>query len=306
VVGIKPTVGLTSRGGVIPISHSQDTIGPFGRTVADAVAVLGALTGVDPRDPATSASAGRSYADYTPFLDPDGLRGARIGIAREVYFGYSPHADALAERAIESLRAAGAVVVDPANIPTAQAMRDSQSELTVLLYEFKADLNAYLAELGPEAPIHSLEDVIAFNQAHADQELPYFGQELFHQAQAKGPLTDPDYLAALAETRRLARSEGIDAIMDQHQLDALMMPTGGPAWTIDLITGDHHAGGSAQPAALAGYPAISVPAGDVLELPVGITFMGRAFSEPTLIRLAYAFEQATRHRRPPQFRVAVP
>ncbi len=301
VVGIKPTVGLTSRSGVVPIAHSQDTVGPFGRTVADAAALLGIIAGVDSRDPSTAASARRAHSDYTQFLDLNALRGARIGIPREVYFGYSEKVDAIAEAAIQRLAALGAVIVDPANIPTAQQMRDSDAELTVLLYEFKADLNTYLATLGGEAPVRTLADLIAFNQVHAEQEMPYFGQEHFLMAQEKGPLIDSAYLEALEQNRRLARQEGIDAIIEQHQLDALLLPTGSPAWTIDVINGDHHVGGSAQPAALAGYPAITVPAGDVFGLPVGVTFIGGAFSEAKLIRFAYAFEQATRARRPPRF-----
>ncbi len=301
VVGIKPTVGLTSRAGVIPIAHSQDTVGPFGRSVADAAALLSAIAGVDPRDAATSASAGRFAADYTRFLDKDGLRGARLGIAREVYFGYSEKTDAIAEAAIAAMEAAGAVIVDPADIPTAKQMGESHAELEVLHYEFKADLDAYLAGLNPEAAVHRLEDVIAFNEAHREQEMPYFGQEHMLAAQAKGPLTELAYLAALAENHRLARQEGIDAVMERLQLDALVMPSGSPPWKIDLVDGDHGLGGSSQPAALAGYPAVSVPAGYVFGLPVGITFMGRAFSEPKLIRLAYAFEQAARARQAPRF-----
>jgi amidase len=302
VVGIKPTLGLTSRAGVIPIAHSQDTVGPFGRSVADAAVLLGAIAGPDPRDPASAASAGRAFADYAQFLDPNGLVGARIGVAREVYFGYNEKADAVASAAIATLRAAGAEIVDPANIPTAQQMHDSKSEREVLLYEFKADLNAYLADAGAGVPARTLAELIAWNRAHAEQEMPYFGQELFELAEAKGPLTDAAYLAALAENQRLARAEGIDAVMDAYQLDALVMPTGGPAWKIDLLDGDHHMGGSSQPAALAGYPAITVPAGDAFGLPIGLTFMGRAYSEPTLIRLAFAFEQATHARRPPEYR----
>jgi amidase len=305
VVGIKPTLGLTSRAGVIPIAHSQDTVGPFGRCVADAAVLLTAIAGPDPRDPETQASAGRTD-DYARHLDPDALRGARIGIPREVYYGYSPQADAVTERAIETLRAQGAVIVDPANIPTAKQLRDSEHELTVLLYEFKADLNAYFASLGPQAPIHSLEELIAFNKAHADRELPYFGQELLEMAQAKGPLTDEDYLTALTTNRRRARQEGVDAVLEANKLDALLMPTGGPAWKIDLLVGDHHTGGSSQPAAVAGYPAISVPAGETFGLPLGVTFMGRAFSEARLIELAYAFEQATRARRTPRYLPATP
>ncbi len=301
VVGIKPTVGLTSRAGVIPVAHTQDTVGPFGRTVADAATVLGIIAGADPRDPATQAARAMGYTDYTHFLDRDGLRGARIGVARELYFGYSEKADAIAEAALDAMRALGAELIDPANLPTAKQIKASESELEVLLYEFKADLNAYLADLEPDAPVHTLEDVIAFNGAHAEQEMPYFGQEIFVMAQAKGPLTDPAYLTALEQNLQLARTLGIDAVMQQFQLDALVMPTISPPWKIDLIAGDHKMGGSAQPAALAGYPAITVPAGYTFGLPVGMTFIGRAFSEPKLIRLAYAFEQATRLRRPPRF-----
>lgn len=307
VVGIKPTVGLTSRAGVIPIAHSQDTVGPFGRTVADAALLLGVIAAPDPRDPATLAAAHPRLTDYMQFLDADGLRGARIGIPRDTYFGYSEKTDAIAEEAIKTLKALGAVIVDPANIATAKAMRDGDSEFEVLLYEFKADLNAYLAGLGPDAPVHSLEEVIAFDAAHADLELPYFGHDILVKAQAKGPLTEEAYLTALALNHRLSRQEGIDAVMDRYQLDALVMPTGSPPWKIDLVDGDPSGGGSSsQPAALAGYPAVSVPAGYASGLPVGITFMGRAFSEPVLLRLAYAFEQATKVRRRPAYQPATP
>jgi amidase len=305
IVGIKPTVGLTSRAGVIPIAHSQDTIGPFGRTVADVAALLGAIAGVDPDDSTTQQSMAKFYTDYTQFLDPNGLRGARIGIARQVYFGYSAKTDAIANRAIEQMRDLGAVIIDPVEIPTAKQMTSSEAELTVLLFEFKADLNTYLAQLANTA-VHTLAEIIAFNDAHAREELEYFGQELFLKAEATTSLDDPMYLAALAENHRLSREEGIDAVMEQHQLDALFMPTASPPWRIDLINGDHSMGSSSQPAALAGYPAINVPAGYVFGLPVGITFMGRAFSEPTLIKLAYAFEQGTKVRRPPQYLPTVP
>lgn len=301
VVGIKPTVGLTSRAGVIPVAHSQDTVGPFGRTVADATLLLGVLAGADPRDPATQAAGTMGQADYTRFLDPDGLRGVRLGVARELYFGYSEKADAVVETALEAMRALGAELVDPANIPTARQIKASESEREVLLYEFKADLNAYLAGLGPDAPVRTLEELIAFNEDHAEQEMPYFGQEIFIMAQAKGSLTDQAYLDMLEQNRQLARTLGIDAVMQKFQLDALVMPTISPPWKIDLIDGDYKMGGSAQPAALAGYPAITVPAGYAFGLPVGVTFMGRAFSEPKLIQLAYAFEHATRLRRAPRF-----
>jgi amidase len=306
VVGIKPTVGLTSRAGVIPISHSQDTVGPFGRTVADAAILLGALAGEDARDPATQARVGQIPTDYRQYLNADALRGARIGIPREVHTGFSEKTDAVFAAVIETLQSLGAVLVDPANLPSSKEMRSSEAELTVLLYEFKADLNVYLAALGPESQAHSLEELIAFNREHAAQEMPYFGQELFEMAQAKGPLTDEEYLKARAECLRLARDEGIDAVMREHNLDALCMPTGEPAWKIDLIDGDHSMGGASQPAAMAGYPAISVPAGYTFGLPLGVTFMGLAFTEPKLIGFAYAFEQATKARRAPTYPTHVP
>jgi len=301
LVGIKPTVGLTSRAGVIPIAHSQDTVGPMCRTVADAAAILGALVGLDPRDPATQASAGMFHSDYTKFLDPNGLRGARIGVARKHYFGRIPRVDAIMDAAIQRMQESGAEIIDPADIATAEQMSSSESEHKVLIFEFKADLNRYLAEL-VSSPVRTLAEIIAFNNEHASAELPFFGQELFLQAEETTSLSDPEYLAALDENHRLARQEGIDAVMDKFNLDALVAPTGGPAWTIDLINGDHHLGGSSQPAALAGYPIITVPAASIFGLPVGVSFIGRAFSEPTLIRLAYAFEQATQARRPPQYR----
>lgn len=306
VVGIKPTVGLTSRAGVIPISHSQDTVGPFARTVADAAILLGVLAGEDARDPATQARAGQIPMDYRQYLDADALRGARIGIPREIHTGFSEKTDVVFATVIETLQSLGAVLVDPANLPSAKEMRTSEAELTVLLYEFKADLNAYLATLVPKAQAHSLEELIAFNREHAAQEMPYFGQELFEMAQAKGPLTDEEYVKARAECLRLARDEGIDAVMREHNLDALCMPTGEPAWKIDLIDGDHSMGGASQPAALAGYPAITVPAGYTFGLPLGVTFMGLAFTEPKLIGFAYAFEQATKVRRAPTYPAHVP
>ncbi len=298
VVGLKPTVGLTSRAGVIPIAHSQDTVGPMARSVADAAAVLGAIAGPDPRDPATAAGAAHVQPDYTRFLDRDGLRGARIGVARKTFFGYSEHADRIIEGAIAALRAAGATIVDPADLPTAEALAEHPS--TVLYHEFKADLNAYLATR-PELPVRTLDDLIAFNEAHAAEELPYFLQELLRKAQASGPLTDPAYLEALATGRRLAGVEGIDAALTAHRLDALIAPTAAPASVIDQLNGGPHLGGSSTPAALAGYPLLSLPAGYAFGLPVNITFMGGAWSEPTLIRLAYAFEQAIQVWQPPRF-----
>jgi amidase len=298
VVGLKPTVGLISRSGIIPISHSQDTAGPLCRTVRDAAILLGALTGVDEEDKATSESRGKSYADYTQFLVADGLRGARIGVVRGT-FGFSAAVDAVMATALEQLKSQGAVLVDPAEIETRGKFDDSES--TVFMYELKADLNAYLARLGPRAPVHTLQEVIEFNEKHSEQEMPYFGQELFLKSQLKGPLTSQEYLDALKKNLQLSRVEGIDAVMDKHKLDALVGPTGGPAWLTDLVAGDHFGGGSSTPAAVAGYPNINVPAGYVLGLPVGISFFGRAWSEPVLIRLAYAYEQASKNRKPPQF-----
>lgn len=298
VVGIKPTLGLLSRAGVIPIAHSQDTAGPVARSVADAAIMLGAMTGMDPRDPATSSSQGKFYNDYTQFLKPGGLKGARIGVARE-FFGFHPLVDKIMETCLEALKAGGAELVDPADIATKDKTDDT--ELEVLFYEFKADLNAYLGALGPEARVHSLEEVIAFNEANHKRVMPFFGQERMLKAQEKGPLTDEAYLKALETNHRLARDEGIDLTLQKHKLDAIVAPTGGPAWLIDYVNGDHYGGGSSSPAAVAGYPNITVPAGYVYGLPVGISFIGTAYAEPTLLRLAYAFEQITRVRQPPQF-----
>jgi amidase len=297
IVGIKPTVGLVSRRGIIPISHSQDTAGPMARTVTDAAILLGVLTGVDPDDPATEASRDRARTDYTPYLDPNGLRGARLGIARN-FFGFDPRVDAVMEACIQTMHDRGATIVDPADVITDGL---GETEVEVLLYEFKADLNGYLARLGPDAPVHSLEEVIAFNEAHKEIVMPTFGQERMLAAQEKGPLTDSGYVEALATHHRLARDEGIDATLKAHNLDAIIAPSGGPACLTDWVKGDHHTGGSASPAAVAGYPNITVPAGHIFGLPVGLSFFAGAYQEPTLLRLAYAFEQATHARRPPPF-----
>jgi amidase len=298
LVGIKPTVGLVGRSGIIPISHSQDTAGPMTRTVADAAALLTALTGVDPRDAMTKRSIGRA-SDYTTALNADALKGARIGVARNRFFGYSPAADRVVEAAIAEMKARGATIVDPADIPTAAMLDDCGLE--ILLYEFKADLNGYLSKLGPSAKVHSLEDLIAFNEREKAREMPYFGQELFVNAQKKGPLTSPEYRQAVTTCQARARAQGIDAVMTRFRLDAIVAPTGSPAWPSDLINGDHFLGASSGPAAIAGYPSITLPAGDVKGLPVGLSFIGQPWSEARLIALAYAFEQATHHRRPPKF-----
>ncbi|HYL55292.1 MAG TPA: amidase [Gemmatimonadales bacterium] len=300
IVGIKPTLGLVSRSGIIPIAHSQDTAGPMARTVADAATLLGVLTGVDSRDDATAASAGQSRSDYGSFLDPTGLKGARLGVCRSHYMGYSPATDALMETAMDVLKRAGAVIVDPADIATAGQTDDS--EFAVLLYEFKTDLNRYLADWAPGNGPKTLADLIDFNEHARDKELVYFGQEIFVQAQAKGPLTDQDYLKALDKDHLLMRTQGIDAVMTDQKLDALIAPTGGPASLIDLVNGDGGGGGSfSSPAAVAGYPHVTVPMGYVRGLPVGLSFVGRPWSEGLLIKLAYAYEQATKARRPPKF-----
>jgi len=298
LVGIKPTVGLVSRGGIIPISHTQDGAGPMCRTVRDAAILLGALTGDDPADSATAASSGKSYTDYTQFCDPNGLKGTRIGVARK-YFGFSDPVDALMEEALDAMKKQGATLIDPADIETLGKF--DESELLVFMYELKADLNAYLARLGPAAPVHTLKEIIEFNDRNREKEMPYFGQDLFIKAEGKGPLTEKAYLDALDKNRQLSRSEGIDATMNKFKLDAIVAPTGGPPWLTDLVNGDHFAGGSSNSAAVAGYPNINVTAGYISGLPVGISFFGRAWSEPTLIRLVFAFEQTMNGRRAPRF-----
>ncbi|MDT5121260.1 MAG: amidase [Acidobacteriota bacterium] len=298
LVGIKPTLGLVSRSGIIPIAHSQDTAGPMARTVTDAAILLTALAGIDSNDSITTESQGKASADYTQFLDANGLRGARIGVPRKS-FGFSDQVDQLMNSALDVMKRLGAEIIDPAEIETAGKFDDS--ELDVLLFELKADLNKYLAGLGPRAPVRTLKEIIEFNDRNKDKELPYFGQDLFIKAEAKGPLTDKAYLDALAKNHRLSRDEGIDAVMTKNKLDAMVAPTGGPPWPTDLINGDHFTGGYSTPSAVAGYPHLTVPAGYVHGLPVGLSFFGRAYSEPMLIKLAFAFEQATKVRRPPQF-----
>ena len=298
IVGIKPTLGLVSRAGIVPIAHSQDTAGPMARTVGDAAIILGALAGSDPGDRATSVRPATLPRDYTQFLDPHGLKGSRIGVARE-FFGFSDKVDKIMEAALQEMRSAGAVVVDLP--PVLKAGRYEETELEVMLYEFKADLTAYLARLGPDVRTRTLKDLIDFNERNREREMPYFGQELFIRSEAKGPLTSAAYRRALSRNLRLSRTEGIDAAVSKYRLDALIAPTGGPAWVTDLVNGDHFSGGCSTPAAVAGYPHITVPAGYVFGLPVGISFFGGAFSEPGLIRLSGAFAEATRQRKPPHF-----
>jgi amidase len=296
IVGLKPTVGLVSRSGVIPIAHTHDTAGPMGRTVRDVAILLGAIAGADKDDAATADAEKKAVSDFTKDLDADGLKGARLGIVRGL-FGGNAGVNALMAAALKTFKDKGATLVDPATIPN----RGRLSVIPVFLYELKADLNAYLAKLGPNAPVKSLKEIIAFNEKNKDKEMPYFGQELFIQAEAKGPLTSQDYLDVLENNRKFSREKGIDAVMNEHKLDALVAPTGWPAAVTDLLYGDRGGGGSSTPAAVAGYPNITVPMGFVHGLPVGISFFGRAWSEPTLLKLAYAFEQATKHRRPPRF-----
>jgi len=296
IVGIKPTLGLVSRAGIVPIAHSQDTAGPMARSVWDAALLLGVLTGVDPRDSATQASDGKAFPDYTRFCDSTGLRGARLGVARQ-YFNISPAVTAVMESCIALLKQAGAVIVDPVEFAGFESW--GQNEFTVLLYEFKADLNAYLS--GRDATVKSLADCIAFNNTNRAAEMPYFEQDIMEQAQAKGSLTDKAYLDALATNLKLSRTEGIDAVLTKNNLDAIVAPTGSPAGLTDWINGDHDSGGCSSPAAIAGYPHITVPAGSEFGLPIGISFFGAAWSEPKLIKIAYAFEQARKARRKPEF-----
>jgi amidase len=268
------------------------------RTVADAAALLGVLAGVDPRDAATKAGGGKA-GDYARFLDPKGLAGARIGVAREKLFGYSTDADALVDAAIKEMARLGAVIVDPADIPHLGEYDDAEFE--VLLYEFKADLNAYLSGWAVGAPVRTIADIVAFNETSREREMSFFGQDTMEKAQKKGPLTEKAYVKALEKCHKLSRQKGLDAVMGRHRLDAVVAPTGSPPWLTDLVNGDHFLGASSTPAAVSGYPSITVPAGYAFGLPVGITFIGRAWGEGSLIRLAYAFEQATKVRRPPGF-----
>ncbi len=297
IVAIKPTLGLVSRTGIVPISHNQDTAGPMARTVADAASLLTVMAGSDPADPATK-HANLHMVDYTKYLIPGALKGKRIGVVRSFAEG-NPEVQRVLDEAVAALRKAGATVIDPVTIPHVDDF--GKDENIVLSYDFKHDLNAYLATRRG-LPVRTLAGVIAFNEAHAAQEMPWFGQSLMIASEKRGPLTDPAYRHALANEKRLAGPEGIDAALRANHLDALMAPTNGPAWKVDLVNGD--AGdtvSSSSPAAVAGYPDITVPAGFVHGLPIGVSFFAGRWSEPTLIEIAYGFEQATHARRDPQF-----
>ena len=298
LVGVKPTVGLVSRSGIVPISHSQDTAGPMARTVKDAALLLEVLAGRDPADAATGAKGAKFGVRYSAALDRGALKGARIGVSRTKYFGYHPATDALAEEVLKIFKAEGAVLVDPANLATAGKI--DEPELEVLLYEFKADLESYLAKLGGSGP-RTMKALIEWNQAHADAEMPLFAQELFLDAEKKGPLTSAAYRKARDACIRLSRKEGIDATLSKHKLDAIVAPTQGPSWLIDWVNGDYSSGGCSTAAAVAGYPHVTVPMGQVRGLPVGFSFFGGPWSEAKLLNLAYAYEQASKARKPPTF-----
>ena len=299
LVGLKPTIGLVSRTGIIPISHTQDTSGPMTRSVYDAAALLTVLAGSDPRDSSTARADVQRSRDYTSFLKDEKLTGLRIGVVREQLMGYNIHADRIAEDAIKALKELGAIIVDPVKPPAALGNELGKAEFEVMLYEYKAGLEKYFA--GVNAPVKTLADLHEFNEKNRDREMPYFGQETVAMAMKKGPLTTPAYRTALATCRRIARTEGIDLMMRTHRLDALFAPTGTPAWVTDLVNGDSVGGGSSTLAAVAGYPHITVPAGMAMGLPLGVSFFGRAWSEPVLLRIAYAFEQSTKARRAPKY-----
>ncbi len=297
IAGIKPTLGLWSRQGIIPIAHSQDTAGPMARSVTDSAILLGALANPTACDPDTGIPPGPAFTDYTQFLNHQGLDTLKIGIARDL-LGFDNRVDELFDAAVQLLGKQGVTIAGDVRFPELRKM--NQASYQVLLYEFKHDLNRYLAT-HPRAPVQSLDAVIAFNELHADREMPWFGQELFLLAQAKEDITSAEYKEALHLARRLSREKGIDAIMEEQGLDAILAATNGPAWTIDPVNGDHFSGGSSSPAAIAGYPNVTVPMGTIHGLPAGISFFGKAWSEPVLLKLAFAYEQASRHRRAPGF-----
>ncbi|MCO6512638.1 MAG: amidase [Aridibacter famidurans] len=297
IVGVKPTVGLVSRGGIIPIAHTQDTAGPMTRTVEDAAILLSALTAVDPSDSATQATGRKAEKDYTAFLEKDGLKGARIGIARD-YWGRNERVDGVLDQALDALRAGGAELFD-VKLETIRQFGDA--EYQVLLYEFKADLNKYLGDRGGK--YKTLADLIKFNEDNADKEMPYFGQDIFIEAEAKGSLTSDEYVQALKKCRMMSRDQGLDAALSGQNLDAIVAPSNAPTWMVDLVNGDCGSGyvGSSQFAAVSGYPNITVPFGFIKELPIGVSFMGGAWQEGKLFRITYAFEQLTKGRKKPKY-----
>ena len=297
IVGIKPTLGMWSRQGIIPIAHSQDTAGPMARTVKDAAILLGALADFDLNDAETHIEKGEIFTDYTQFLDENGLAGMRIGIASEM-IGFNSKVDALFKQAVEAMKANGAEIIEEVKFENRRKWGEPSYQ--VLLYEIKADLNKYLQE-HQGAPVKSMAEIIEFNKKNAGREMPWFDQEIFELAQSKGDLTSEEYLNALKDSKKYAGKEGIDLVMEEHKLDAVIAQTNGPAWTIDWVNGDHFSGGSSSPAAISGYPNVTVPMGYVHGLPVGISFFGKAWSEPKLLKIAYAFEQATKHRKAPGF-----
>jgi amidase len=298
VVGIKPPVGLIGRSGIVPISHSQDTAGPMARTVRDVAILLGSLTGSDDMDAGSIPHSDRSHPDYTQFLDSDGLSGTRIGVARN-FFAYNQRVDQIIERSLQLLKNSGAILVDPATVAVTRELRAAEG--TVMSYEFKHGLNQYLDQLHPATAVRSLAQVIQFNDQNAEEVMPFFKQEILTQAEERGDLKSPEYLAALQQCRQLSRADGLDKVLHDYSLDAILAPSGGPAWVIDLLNGDRGSGGCSSAAAIAGYPHITVPAGYVYDLPVGISFFAGAFQEPVLLRIAYAFEELSNARRDPTF-----
>ena len=302
IVGIKPTIGLVSRSGIIPISHSQDTAGPMGRTVSDAAILLGVMVGEDSEDAVTKGNNAKKFSDYTQFLDIDGLKGARIGVARN-FFGFNKRVDVLMDIAIEKMRDLGAIIVDPAIIEHTEEYE--QEEFEILLYEIKQDMKEYFTRYGPDLQFRTLKDLIAYNENHKEDIMPYFGQEYFEIAQEKGPLTDEKYIKAVKKAKRLSGKEGIDTTLEKHQLNAIIAPSGGPSWIIDLLHGDHYSGGNSSATAVSGYPNITVPLGYIFGLPVGISFFSTAYEEPMLLKFAFSFEQATKTRKSPQYNKTV-
>ncbi|MHA1434210.1 MAG: amidase [Candidatus Heimdallarchaeota archaeon] len=298
VVGIKPTVGLISRTGIIPISHNQDTAGPMARTVRDAAILLGAMAGDDSEDPPIVEPSGELPEEYTQFLDENGLKGARIGVARN-FFGKNDLVDKVLNEAIDKMKGAGATIIDPTNFEIAKESRDAQ--FAVLLYDFKHDMNVYLAKHSKNSKIKTLKDLIEFNEKHKEKVMPYFSQEIMIMAEEKGPITDKEYLEALTNCRKFTREDGIDKVMKKHKLDVIVAPSGGAAWPVDLINGDHFTFGSSSPAAVSGYASITVPAGYVFGVPVGLTFISGPYHEPTLLKITYSFEQKTKIRQPPKY-----